>query len=63
MSLKLNKTQEGILNCICGICNHGYESKACPYNKIVDAELPGEEQKKQIIKLFEVIFEDNKKKK
>lgn len=57
--IKLTKTQEGKLDCICSICNHDCMDKACLDNKIMDAKEPGEEMKKQILLLMDDILKKN----
>lgn len=57
--MKLTKTQEKKLDCICGICDHDCMSKTCIDNKIMDAKNPGAEMKKQILALIADVCKKN----
>lgn len=57
--IKLTKTQEKKLDCICSICDHDCMSKACLDNKIMEAKEPGLEMKKQIIALMDEVCKKN----
>lgn len=57
--MKLTKTQERKLDCICSICDHDCMDKSCLDNKIMDAKEPGQEMKKQIIALMTEVCKKN----
>lgn len=53
--IKLTKTQEKKLDCICSLCDHDCMSKSCIDNKIMNAKEPGLEMKKQIMLLIDEV--------
>ena len=58
--IKLTKTQENKLRCLCSLCNHDCLSKGCLDNKILAAKEPGEELRRQFMLLLNEVVLKNK---
>lgn len=57
--MKLTKTQNAKLDCICGACEHDCMDKKCLFNKITESMHPEAVQKKYILDLMEEVLVAN----
>lgn len=57
--LKLNKTLEKKLDCLCGVCDHDCMNKTCAFNVIMNSLHPEEAQRKMLLKWAEDVVKIN----
>lgn len=61
MVIKISKESDQALKCLCGICEHDAFDNNCLYNKITNAENPGEAMYAHLKKIIGTIVKENQK--
>lgn len=60
--MKMLKSSEENLKCICGLCDHDFSSKDCLYNKMVDDANPNKKMYSLILNIMKKEIEHAKPK-
>ncbi len=61
--IKLSKTTENNLRCLCGLCEHDTYDKSCPYARMLEAEDPNKYLYNAISRLIKTEITAQEKKK